>query len=129
LNPCSHISYVTSSLRRGWGCLLGLGFTLLKCMYCTHSILLEILLCALYANPLSVQVLQSRSCLSYLSYVTMAAYIVYKFYNSYRKMAWNRRNCMTCIYWICDAFEIMLLIIGSSGKGNIIRLSVSCKST
>jgi hypothetical protein len=35
LNPCDHSSYVTSSLTRGWGCLLWIGFAFMKCMYCT----------------------------------------------------------------------------------------------
>jgi hypothetical protein len=38
-----------------------------------HSMLLKILAFVLYASPLSVQVLQSRSCLSYLSSATTAA--------------------------------------------------------
>jgi hypothetical protein len=44
-----------------------------KCMYHTYSMLLKIFPCALYTSPLSVQALQSRSCLSYASYATAAA--------------------------------------------------------
>jgi hypothetical protein len=39
-------------------------------MYFTNSMLLKILPCALYTSPLSVQTLQSRSRLYYLSYAT-----------------------------------------------------------
>jgi hypothetical protein len=70
----SHSPYVTSSLLRGWVYLLWIGFTFIKCAYCTYSMLLKILPCPLYASPLSVQALQSRSCLSYLSYATTAAW-------------------------------------------------------
>jgi hypothetical protein len=44
-----------------------------KCMYHTYSMLLRILPFALYTNLLSVEALQSRSCLSYVSYATTAA--------------------------------------------------------
>jgi hypothetical protein len=37
--------------------------TIVKRTYCTYNMLLKILPCALYACPLSVQALQSRSCL------------------------------------------------------------------
>jgi hypothetical protein len=73
LNPCRHSPYVTSSLTRGWVCLLWMGFAFVKCMYRTYSMLLKILPFALYTSPLSVQALQIRSCLSYLSYATTAA--------------------------------------------------------
>jgi hypothetical protein len=46
---------------------------LVKCMYRTYSMLLIIPPFALHTSPLSVQALQSRSCLSYVSYATMAA--------------------------------------------------------
>jgi hypothetical protein len=48
---------------RGWVCLLWIGFAFIKCMYRTYSMLLKNLPCVLYTNPLSVQALQSRSCL------------------------------------------------------------------
>jgi hypothetical protein len=61
LNPCSHSAYVTSSLTRGWVCLLWRGFAFVKCMYRTYSMLLKILPCALcvytYTSPLSVHAL------------------------------------------------------------------------
>jgi hypothetical protein len=41
-----------------------------KCTYRTYSMLLKILPFALYISPLSVQALQSRSCLYYVSYAT-----------------------------------------------------------
>jgi hypothetical protein len=41
-------------------------------MYHTYSMLLKIFPSALYTNPLSVQALESTSCLSYLSYATTA---------------------------------------------------------
>jgi hypothetical protein len=44
-----------------------------KCTYRTYSMLLKILSCAIYTSPLSVQALQSRLCLSYVSYATTAA--------------------------------------------------------
>jgi hypothetical protein len=44
-----------------------------KCSYHTYSMLLKILSFALYTSFLSVQTLQSRSCLSYVSYATTAA--------------------------------------------------------
>jgi hypothetical protein len=50
LNTCSHSPYVTSSLTRGWVCLLRIEFTFVKCTYGTYSMLL-----------------------SYLSYATMVA--------------------------------------------------------
>jgi hypothetical protein len=43
LNPCSHSPYVTSSLTRGWVCLLWIGLTFVKCTYRTYSMLLKIL--------------------------------------------------------------------------------------
>jgi hypothetical protein len=48
-----------------------LGF--FKCTYRTYSLLLKILPCALYTRLLSVQDLQSRSCLRYVSSATTAA--------------------------------------------------------
>jgi hypothetical protein len=48
-------------------------FGLFKYTFRTYSILLKILDFALYKSPLSVQALQSRSCLSYLYYATTAA--------------------------------------------------------
>jgi hypothetical protein len=59
---------LTSSLTRGWICLLWIGFAFFKCMYRTYSMLLKILHCALHASPLSIQALQSRICLSCLCY-------------------------------------------------------------
>jgi hypothetical protein len=38
LNPCSHSAYVTSSLTRGWVCLLRIGFAFVKGKYRTYSI-------------------------------------------------------------------------------------------
>jgi hypothetical protein len=46
-------------------------FAFVKCTYCTYSVLVKILPCAVYTSPLSIQALQSRSC---LSYATMAAW-------------------------------------------------------
>jgi hypothetical protein len=48
---CGHSPYVTSSLTRGWVCLLWIGFAFVKCTYHTYSMLLKILLCALYMSP------------------------------------------------------------------------------
>jgi hypothetical protein len=47
-------------------------------VYRTYSMLLKILPCALHTSPLSVQALQSRSYLSYVSYATTAAYSMTK---------------------------------------------------
>jgi hypothetical protein len=44
-----------------------------KCTYRTCSMLLKILPLALYTSPLSVQALQGRSCLCFVSYATTAA--------------------------------------------------------
>jgi hypothetical protein len=41
LNPWGHCPYVTCSLVRGWVCLLWIGFSFVKCMYCTCSMLLK----------------------------------------------------------------------------------------
>jgi hypothetical protein len=41
LNPCSHSPYVTSSLTRGWVCLLWICFAFVKCTYRTYSICLH----------------------------------------------------------------------------------------
>jgi hypothetical protein len=68
LNGSSHSPYVTSSLTRGWVCLLSIYFTFVKWMYRTYSMLLKMFLFALYTSPLSVQALQSRSRLSYLCF-------------------------------------------------------------
>jgi hypothetical protein len=47
-------------------------------VYISHiSMLLKILPFALYTSPLSVQVLQSRSCLYYVSYATTAAEVTW----------------------------------------------------
>jgi hypothetical protein len=50
-----------------------MGWPFVKCTYRTYSMLLKILPFALHTSPLSVQDLQNRSCLSYVSYATMAA--------------------------------------------------------
>jgi hypothetical protein len=60
-NPCGHRPYVTYSLTRGWICPLWRCLASVKCTYRTCSTLLNILSCT---SPLSVQGLQSRSCLS-----------------------------------------------------------------
>jgi hypothetical protein len=44
-----------------------------KCTYRTYTVLLKILPFALYTSPLSIQALQSSSCLSYVSYATTSA--------------------------------------------------------
>jgi hypothetical protein len=55
LTPCVHTPYVTSSLTRGWVCLLWNTLGLDKCTYRTYSVLLKILTFALYTSPLSAQ--------------------------------------------------------------------------
>jgi hypothetical protein len=74
MDPCSHSPYETFSLTRGWVCLLRpcLAFYQVYVSH-TYSMLLEILPFALYTSTLSVQALQSRLCLSYLSHATTAA--------------------------------------------------------
>jgi hypothetical protein len=69
LNSCGNSPYVTSSLTR-CVCLLWIGFAFVKCMY---RVLFKILAFALHASLMSVQALQSRSCLSYVYYATTAA--------------------------------------------------------
>jgi hypothetical protein len=61
LNPCGHCLNVTFYLTSGSVCLLWIGLAIVKCTYRTYSMLLKLLPCALYASPLSVQALQSRS--------------------------------------------------------------------
>jgi hypothetical protein len=73
LNPRGYSTYVTSSLTRKWGWLLWICLAFVKCMYRTYSMLLKILPFALHTSPMSVQALQSRSCISYVSYATPAA--------------------------------------------------------
>jgi hypothetical protein len=48
-------------------------WSFVKCTFCTCSMLLKILWFALHTSPLTIQALQSRSCLSYVSYATGAA--------------------------------------------------------
>jgi hypothetical protein len=64
LNTCGHSSYVTSCLARRWVCLLWICLTFVKCTYRTYNLLLKILPFALHISTLSIQALQSRSCLS-----------------------------------------------------------------
>jgi hypothetical protein len=68
LNPCCHSPAVTSSLMRGWVCLLWIVLAFVMWTYLIYSMLLKILPCSLYTSTLSGQTLQSRSCLSYLCY-------------------------------------------------------------
>jgi hypothetical protein len=67
VNPFGHSPYVTFSLTRGWVCLLWIYLAFVKSTYRTYSMLLKIRSFALYTSPLSVQALQSRSCVSLLS--------------------------------------------------------------
>jgi hypothetical protein len=73
LIPCGHGRYVTTSLMGRCDCLLRICLTFHQEYYLTYSMLLKILPFALYASLLSIQALQSRSCLSYVSHITMAA--------------------------------------------------------
>jgi hypothetical protein len=66
LKSCGHSSYVTSSLKK-------MGLSLMNMLGLSSRVLLKILPCAVYTSPLSVLSLQSKSCLSYLSYATTAA--------------------------------------------------------
>jgi hypothetical protein len=77
LNPYGHSPCVTSSLTRRWVCLSWIGATFIKSTYCTYSKILKILPCALYTSPLSVQALESRSCLSYMSYAATASLVTW----------------------------------------------------
>jgi hypothetical protein len=72
LNFSGNNYHVTSSLTRRWVCLLWIGFAFVKCTYRTYRMLLKILPFALCESPLSVQALQSRSCLTYVAYATTA---------------------------------------------------------
>jgi hypothetical protein len=52
LNPGGYSPYVASSLKRGWVCILRIGFAFVKCMYHMYSMLSKILPCALSSvNP------------------------------------------------------------------------------
>jgi hypothetical protein len=73
LNPCGNRTYVTSTLTWRRVCILWIGFAVVKCTYRTYSMLLKILSFALHTSHLSVQALQSRSCLPYVSHATTAA--------------------------------------------------------
>jgi hypothetical protein len=72
LNSCGHSPYVTSPLEKMGLALMNSAWPFFKCTYRTYSMLLKILPFALYRSPLSVKALQSISCLSYVSYATMA---------------------------------------------------------
>jgi hypothetical protein len=73
LSPCGNSPYVTSSLTENGFVSHEYAWPFVKRTYSTYSMLLKILPLALYTIPLSVQALQSRSCLSYMSYATTAA--------------------------------------------------------
>jgi hypothetical protein len=74
LNSCGHSPHVTSSLMVGWVCLLWICLAL-SSVHITHlACYWKVCINALYASPLSVQALQSRSCFSYLSDATTAAW-------------------------------------------------------
>jgi hypothetical protein len=68
VRPC-----VTSSLKRGWVCVLWMYLAFVKCKYRTYSTWLKTLPFSLCKTPMSVQALQSRACVSYLTYATAAA--------------------------------------------------------
>jgi hypothetical protein len=72
LNPSVHRPYIASSVTRGWVFSYEYAWPFIKCTYRTYSILLKIIPCAVYTSPLSVQGLQSRSCINYVSYATTA---------------------------------------------------------
>jgi hypothetical protein len=74
LNSWGNSPYVTYFLTRTCVCLLWICLAFRQ-VYISHtySLLLKILPFALHKCPLSVQALQSRSCLSYVSYSTTAA--------------------------------------------------------
>jgi hypothetical protein len=71
LNTYGHRPYVTSSLTRWWICLLWIGFAFVKCTYCTCSMLLKFLPCALYTSP---ALCQSRLCKADHVYLTYLCY-------------------------------------------------------
>jgi hypothetical protein len=73
LNSYGNRPYVTSSLTRRWGCLLWICLAFRQ-LYLSHiTCYWKFLPFAFYTSPLSVQALQSRSCLYYVSYATTAA--------------------------------------------------------
>jgi hypothetical protein len=76
LNRSGYNPYVTFSLTGRWICLLWTCLAFVKCTYRTYNMLSKFRPCALYTCSLSVQAFQSRSCLSYLSWATMAAWAV-----------------------------------------------------
>jgi hypothetical protein len=74
LNPCDISPYVTSSLTRRWVCLLWICLAFRQ-VYISHThtaCYWKILAFALRTSLMSVQTLQSRSCLSYISYAATA---------------------------------------------------------
>jgi hypothetical protein len=58
LNPYGHGPCVTSSVARGWVCLLRICLAFVKCTCRTYSMLLKIISFTIYTSPLSVQALQ-----------------------------------------------------------------------
>jgi hypothetical protein len=70
---CSNSPYVTSSLTRRWVVSYEYAWHFFKCKFHTYCMLLKSFPFALHTSPLSVQALQSRSCVSYLFYAITAA--------------------------------------------------------
>jgi hypothetical protein len=67
LNSCGNSPYITSSLTR-WFVSYEYAWPFVKCIFRTYSMLLKIIPFALHTSPLSVQALQGRSRLAYVSY-------------------------------------------------------------
>jgi hypothetical protein len=63
-NPYGHNPCVTSTLTRGWACLLWICLAFVNCTYRTYCMLLKIIPFTIYTSLLSVQALQCWSCLS-----------------------------------------------------------------
>jgi hypothetical protein len=73
---CRNSPYVTFSVTRRWVCWLLWIYTwhFVKSTFHTYSMLLKISSFCTTHNPLSVQALHSRACVSYVSYAVTAAY-------------------------------------------------------
>jgi hypothetical protein len=70
LNPSGHSPYATSSLMRRWVCLLWTCLAFVKCTYCTYSMSLKLLTCAVHTSSLC----QYRLCKASMSILVILCY-------------------------------------------------------
>jgi hypothetical protein len=108
-----------SSLTRGWACLLWIYLAFFNCTYHTYSTLLKIL-------PLSVEALQSRSCICYLkqrsqsqSYCT-----TWRFTANHFVLAPSLLRLMTTVFFAAEPLFLLNRVCKFSSylTGNTLRL-------